>query len=166
MLVGAAVVFCSTGGFPVIDDTFTLNSPSFPSTIAVWIVEIVSSSATSVLNFNTTSKIRLPQLKQKIDIQKILTTSIHFPKEFMFLYLGLKELGKRTVMISNQQWCWKGYAIDTFELLCQQSFQRTLSAKFKLLCPAKYYDDGNISLLTLQLSVQLQSNFECLQRPC
>ena len=86
MLVGAAVEVCSTGGIPVKGNTFTLKFPSFSSTVtAVWIVDIISSSATSVLNLKTTSKIRLLQLKQNIDTQKMLATSFHFPKELFIL---------------------------------------------------------------------------------
>ena len=51
------------GGIPMIDDVLTVNSPSFPSTIASFIAEMISSSATSVLNFKTKSKMRLPQLQ-------------------------------------------------------------------------------------------------------
>ena len=53
-----------------------------------------------------------------------------------------------------------------YAYVCQESFQRPLIPKFKILCSTKYYDDDNISLLTLQLPVQLHSNFEYLLRSC
>ena len=58
----AVVVDRMTGGIPMIDDVLTVNPPSFPSTIA-FIAEMISSSATSVLNFKIKSKMRLPQLQ-------------------------------------------------------------------------------------------------------
>ena len=76
VLVTAAVVLCSTGGNRMIYDTFTLNSPSFLFTVTFWIAETVSSSAASMLNFKTTSKIRLPHLR-KIIVDKIETKQKH-----------------------------------------------------------------------------------------
>lgn len=71
VLVGVAAVVVG-GGIPKISDTFTLNSPSFPSTIAFLILEMVSSSATLVLNFKRTLKIRPSQLRKivgKIEVK-------------------------------------------------------------------------------------------------
>lgn len=65
----------TTGKLPMLYDAFTINFPSLASLIALPIVEIVSSSATLMLNFKTTSNIRLPHLKHKIDIQKNINFS-------------------------------------------------------------------------------------------
>ena len=119
------------GGIPMIYET--LNSPSFPSTMAFWIKETLSSSATSVLNFKTPSKIRLPQLKQKIETKRNIFKNWYiiinnFSKQFYtFFFLSklaqgiCKEVSKWSQI--SMQWHQKGHqhcipqTLKAFELL-------------------------------------------------